>query len=261
MIKPEASKWQLYDRLIDGIPQDSEVQDCLVGMRWILVRSDNGVGMSLTSPDGKQRLDGSGTFRGRKTRELATLIKSWNTMEAAIGVAAVNSYYNAPGVFARSWDTDLNDQPEANAFEHYKDRLTGKKVAVVGHFPGLEDLAAACELSILERRPRDNDFPDPACEYIFPQQDAVFITGTTLINKTLPRLLELSSGRISVVVGPSTPLTPLLFEYGASALAGTVVMDGERAWRFVAEGGDRRVFAHGVRMVKVDPGMVHNAQP
>ena len=34
-----------------------------------------------------------------------------------------------------------------------------------------------------------DDFLDSACEYILPEQDFVFITGMTLTNKTLPRLL------------------------------------------------------------------------
>ena len=34
--------------------------------------------------------------------------------------------------------------------------------------------------------------PDPACEYILSEQDVVIMTATTLINKTMPRLLALS---------------------------------------------------------------------
>ncbi|MEN6473015.1 MAG: DUF364 domain-containing protein, partial [Syntrophaceae bacterium] len=100
------------------------------------------------------------------------------------------------------------------------------------------------------------DLPDPAAEYILPLQDAVFITATTLINKTLPRLIELSRESFVVLVGPSTPLTPVLFDYGVKALAGTVVVDEAKVWRHVAEGGERSVFSHGARMVKCEPGML-----
>jgi uncharacterized protein (DUF4213/DUF364 family) len=66
----------------------------------------------------------------------------------------------------------------------------GKKVAVVGHFSLVEkQLGCKCSLSILEREPEGTDFLDSACEYILPEQDFVFITGMTLTNKTLPRLL------------------------------------------------------------------------
>ncbi|MEN6475834.1 MAG: DUF364 domain-containing protein, partial [Syntrophaceae bacterium] len=223
-------KWALYEHLIAGIPEQSVVTDCLVGLRWTLVRS-GGVGMALTPPEGERRSAWSGSFAGRPTREVAALVKSWNPLEAAVGVAALNSYYNAPAVFTRTWEAGLDDQPSGNAFEHYRERLKNKKVAVIGHFPGLEDLAGQCELSILERRPGLGDLPDPAAEYILPLQDAVFITATTLINKTLPRLIELSRESFVVLVGPSTPLTPVLFDYGVKALAGTVVVDEAKVWR------------------------------
>ena len=254
-MKEANGKWAIYDKLIAGIPLKSVVEDCLVGLRWILVRS-GGVGMALTPPEGERRSAWSGSFTGKPTREVAALAKSWNPLEAAVGVATINSYYNAPEVFSRTWKAGLEDQPTGNAFEHYRERLKHKKVAVIGHFPGLEDLAAQCELSILERRPGPGDLPDPAAEYILPQQDAVFITATTLINKTLPRLIELASNSFTVLVGPSTPLTPMLFDFGVKALAGTVVKDDAKVWRHVAEGGERSVFAHGARMVKCEPGMM-----
>ena len=60
----------------------------------------------------------------------------------------------------------------------------------MGHFPLVEkQLGRKCSLSILEREPEGADFLDSACEYILPEQDFVFITGMTLTNKTLPRLL------------------------------------------------------------------------
>lgn len=254
----KGSPWSLFDRLIEGIPQEIEVEDCLVGLHWIMVRS-KGVGIAMTPPEGSRHIEGAGTFRGRKVRDLAGLMRSWSIMEAAIGAAAANSYYNAPEVLAETWDIDIHNQPELNAFEYYQKRLEGKKVAVIGHFPGLEGLAEACELSILERRPQKGDFPDPACEYLLPRQDAVFMTGTALINKTMPRLLELAAGGMSVVVGPTTPITPLLFAFGATALAGSVVIDEKNAWRHVAEGGDRSIFSHGTRMIKAEPAMARRS--
>lgn len=247
--------WSMYCRLIEGIPPGIEIEECLVGLHWTLVRSV-GVGIAMTPPEGVRHMEQAGTLRGRKVRDLAKLMKSWNLIEAAIGVAAVNSYYNSPGVYSETWGIDLHDQSGLNAFEYYRDRIEGKKVAVIGHFPGLEGLSKCCDLSILERRPHSGDFPDPACEYLIPQQDAVFMIGTTLINKTMPRLLMLSTGRMSVVVGPTTPLTPVLFKYGATALAGSVVIDEKSVWRHVAEGADRSIFSNGTRMVKAEPAMV-----
>jgi uncharacterized protein (DUF4213/DUF364 family) len=101
-------------------------------------------------------------------------------------------------------------------------------VAVIGHFPHLEKtLGKVCDLAILEKRPLPGDYPDSACEFLLPFQDYVFATGVTLINKTLPRLLELSRRQGLILVGPSVPLAPLLFDWGVRDLQGMVVTDPE----------------------------------
>jgi uncharacterized protein (DUF4213/DUF364 family) len=93
--------------------------------------------------------------------------------------------------------------------------------------------------------------PDPACEYVLPEQDFVFITATTLTNKTMPRLLQLSRKASVFLVGPSTPFAPLLFNHGIDTLAGTVVLNPESVWAAAQEGAARSVFNHGAQMVKV----------
>jgi hypothetical protein len=244
--------WRLYDQLIDSIPSTLEVVDCLVGVHWVLVRSV-GVGIAMTPPEGERCLELAGTIRGRNLRGCAQLVKSWNWMEAAVGLAAINSFVNAPKTLAGHWTPSQCVGGGANIFDSILPAIKGRRVAVIGHFPNLEPLAAHCQLHILERRPQSGDYPDPACEYLLPSMEYVFITGSTFINKTLPRLLALSGGGKTVIVGPSTPLSPLLTDHGTSLLAGTVVRDEASVWSHVAEGGDRSIFRHGAEMMKVTP--------
>jgi hypothetical protein len=244
--------WELYDRLIEPIPAELVVADCLVGIHWTLVRCE-GVGVAMTPPGGFRCLPGAGTFRGRKLRELAALVKSWHPLEAALGVAAINAYFNAPSTMAKVWKAQPESQANESVFVVMKPELIGKKVTVVGHFPDLDELASVCRLSILERNPLEGDYPDPACEYILEDQDFLFITGVTLINKTLPRLMELGRNARMVLVGPSVPLTPLWFNKGIASLAGTSVIDADRVWRHEAQGGDRSIFKQGAHMVKLYP--------
>ncbi len=170
-------------------------------------------------------------MEGRPLKEIALLAKSWDYLEAGYGVAAINAFYNTPEnaqALSAAFSPEglkSNTQTE-DAFLCFQKEIVGKKVAVIGHFPYLEErFAPICDLSILERKPAPGDYPDPACEYILPEQDYVFVTGVTLINKTLPRLLELAKKAATVMVGPSVPLAPVLFEYGASSLCGFVVQD------------------------------------
>jgi len=178
-------------------------------------------------------------------------VKSWNPYEATLGLAAINSAFNAPEQVETLSGRPLSSQPPVSAFVHYSKLVSGKKVAVVGHFPDLDTLSPLCELTILERNPGEGDLPDPACEYVLSSQDYIFITATALINKTLPRLLELSRNGSTFLVGPSTPFVPALFAHGIDTLAGTVVVDPESVRRAVQEGAARSVFDHGAQMVKV----------
>ena len=86
-----------------------------------------------------------------------------------------------------------------------------------------------------------------------PEQDFVFITGTTLTNKTLPRLLALSSAAKVSLVGPSVPLVPWWFDLGIEMLAGSVVVDKPAVWTAGLEGAHRGIFDAGAWMVDIRP--------
>jgi uncharacterized protein (DUF4213/DUF364 family) len=194
-----------------------------------MVRSGRGLGLAMTlvkSPEDETRPRIlSPNLAGMALQELAQAAKSWNFGEASLGIAAINAWYNSP-----DQDTVKKclQKPDMNAFDAWKERARGKKVTVIGHFPHLErTLAPLCELSILEKRPQKGDYPDSACEFLLPCQDFVFATGVTLINKTLPRLLELSRHCGLILVGPSVPLAPVLFGFGILDLQGFAVRDPE----------------------------------
>ena len=42
------SKWDLYDRLIAGVPGDRILEDCFVGDTWTMVRAGEHWGISMT---------------------------------------------------------------------------------------------------------------------------------------------------------------------------------------------------------------------
>jgi hypothetical protein len=251
--------WEIYDELIALMPSDLGVAECLIGLHWTLIRSKT-IGMALTPFDrdrvygshGSSAISGIGErVAGMPIRKLAEYAKSWNPYEATLGLAAINSVLNSPEQVQRLTGHPLSRQLQVSAFVDSAEAVRGEKVAVVGRFPALDDLAKVCHLTVLERAPSAADLPDPACEYVLPAQDYVFITATALINKTLPRLLELSRRASVFLVGPSTPFAPALFGHGIHTLAGTVVVEPESVWQAVQESAAQNVFNHGARMVKV----------
>lgn len=240
--------WDLYDALIEAVPVKVLATDCVCGLNWFAVRS-SGVGLSMAPGDGAPSLPLAGRYAGMALKDLAALSKSWNFHEAALGLAAINAAFNGPATVVATFGQPLDRMETANCFHYLREDFRGKKITVVGHFRDLEPLKEICELTILERKPQQGDLPDPACEYVLPDQDIVVITAVTLINKTLPRLLQLAHGARIVLTGPTTPLTPILFDFGIEMLAGLVVENDAQVLRTVQEGGQHQLFDSGARMV------------
>jgi hypothetical protein len=89
--------------------------------------------------------------------------------------------------------------------------------------------------------------PDTAAEYLLPEAEWVFITASSIPNKTFPRLAELSRDATTVLMGPTTPWLPELKHFGIDYLAGVEVADPDALRQTIAEGGGVRVFDEGVR--------------
>lgn len=242
--------WSLYDELLADIPRASVVKGCLIGRGWTLVESE-GVGMAMTYRDGSHATKLKRPIAGSSLLELAGYAKSWHLTEASIGMAAINAYYNAPERVSALLGRSLVESGKADIFETMQSEVAGKKVAVIGHFPHMEELARACTLSVFERNPQPGDLPDFAEEYVLPEQDYVFITGVTLTNKTLPRLLELTRNACVVLTGPTVPITPILFDRGVDVIASTVVLDRDQVWGAAAEGGVHEVWDSGAVTLEI----------
>ena len=123
-------------------------------------------------------------------------------------------------------------QTDANIFDTHPEAFAGKKVALVGHFAqGIKALSPYADLVVIERDPRGSDLPDSACEYVLPEVDAVFITGMTVANKTLPRLLDLATNTQVYLVGPSVPCAPEVFGRKVQHIATSRVTDADLAFQ------------------------------
>ena len=256
---PMESPWKFYDMLIEGVPEDALVTDYCLGTHWSYLEAECGMGVSFTTKGGAKRID-KRDLRGLPLREVAALAKSWSFEEASIGVAALNAWYarhELTDALGATYDetVDLPDGTirKIDAFELYRPEITAKgaaKVTVIGHFPHVDRIAEYAQLSVLERNPHDDDLPDPACEYIIPEQDYLFMTGVTIINKTAPRLLALAEGVTTIMVGPSVVMSPKLFDYGVDMLAGSVVADPEKT-RFAVKTGAGQFFGEALQMCSI----------
>jgi Uncharacterized conserved protein len=242
--------WDLYDELIDAVPSDLRVKDYMIGLHWTAVATEQGIGVAKTVRGG---MAGSelGNLQDISLKQLAISVKSWNMLDASLGLAAINSTLNSRDRIMDITTPLGSESPDKYRIEDINDltngvfEVNGKKVACVGHFPQINCLREVCKLSILDRNPMPGEYPDSACEYILPEQDLVYITGTALINKTMPRLLELSSNARVVLLGPSVPISTALFNYGVDLIAGMVVSDRQRLWNAVQSGMNQNIQNNG----------------
>ena len=211
----------LYDSLISGIDSRETVIGTLMGQCWTAVETETAFGMAMTTPvDTAPRMLQEGCV-GMNLSQLAAASKSWNLTEAGFGMAAIDAYYNTPERLTQLKAYEPFDRYCTDGVE-----LRGKRIGIIGHLNMPASVREqAQKLWILERNPRPGDYPDSACDWVLPQCDVVIMTASTLVNKTLPHLLDLCKNAYTILAGPSCPMCPALLDYGIDRIAGLVITD------------------------------------
>jgi uncharacterized protein (DUF4213/DUF364 family) len=231
---------------------DGEVRDVRIGAFWTIVvvevQGHGRCGLASTVRDEGHHHTNTAAVRdaGRLTecsaQALAGLARSESLLERSIGMAAINALLPPrPDLW-----TEVN--AEEVIARHGKD----KRVALVGHFPFVERLKGRVgTLWVLEQQPQGDDLPADAAPDVIPQADVLATTSITLINRTFDDLMALRRpDALVLLLGPSTPLSPLLFEHGVDILSGSIVADVEAVLRGVSQGANfRQLHRLGVRLV------------
>jgi uncharacterized protein (DUF4213/DUF364 family) len=164
------------------------------------------------------------------------LTHSGEIIEAAIGLAAINASLDLTKLKSRL--------VRANAVKILREKGRGKNVSIIGHFPFIESLIkdGICEnVWVFEMNPKSADdlSSDLIPKYI-PQSEVILISGTTLINHSFGNIVRLAGDSYNILLGPSTPLTPILFDFGIDAICGVIVADKEKAKLSLSQGARYR---------------------
>ncbi|MBN1827030.1 MAG: DUF364 domain-containing protein [Candidatus Eisenbacteria bacterium] len=246
----------LIDELLEDLP-DGRLRRARIGLHWTGVVAETDAGLrcglasTLASPHdhaGGPDLPEAGGIEGMDAREVAGWLRSDPEREPvrrSVGAAALNAL--------------LPPRPEAwvdrNASEVIAERGEGRKVVLIGSFPFTQALRKRVgELIVLDRRPREGALPADRAGDVLPAADVAAITGMTLLNGSLEALLRMVRPEATVLLlGPSTPLSPVLHGHGVDLLSGSVVTDIDAVLRVLGQGGTfRQIHRAGVRLVTME---------
>jgi len=227
---------KILDDLMSILNFDAAVQDIRQGIfhTGVLTRY---CGLAATLPRDALREEPPGVkepgfLLNKGPMELVQLAYSQRILEAAIGMATINSLL----------EVDESSCVELNAAELIKEKGRGKGIAIVGHFPFIPRVREySKEVWVIEKNPKEGDLDEAEADNLIPSADVVAITGTALTNHTLDHLLELCNpGAYVIMLGDTALLSPILFDHGVDAVSGTRGGDPELALRCVSQGANFR---------------------
>ncbi|NOZ13184.1 MAG: DUF364 domain-containing protein [Acidobacteria bacterium] len=213
------------------------VRRVLAGCFNTVVQS-SGWGIASTLKPLSQRheaVPGAGTLVGRNVKELAALARSDNSLAASVGIAAINS----------ALETAALPLKELNARELLVEKGKGGVLGMIGHFPFIERVRNLFSGALVfELNPQKGDLPAEEIRKRLKEADVVAITATSLINHSFDEIISsCRKDSYRVLLGPSTPLTPLLFQFGIDAVSGSIVTDPDTFLPMAAEGTPFRKLA------------------
>jgi uncharacterized protein (DUF4213/DUF364 family) len=218
---------KLLGDLLAELP-NGEVLDVCIGLHWtavvVQINGQRRCGLASTlmaqhhhsaEPDVPQ----AGYLHKQSACELTRLACTGKSPLTSVGVAAINALL--PPQSSQWRDMNAEEVIAAHGID--------KTVALIGSFPFVPRLRSQVgELFVLELNPGVGELPAETAPDILPQADVVAITSMTLVNHSLERLLRLCAPHANVLLlGPSTPLSPILFEHGVDMLSGAVVTNIE----------------------------------
>jgi len=226
----------LHD-ILNSLAEDAPIEEVRRGLHWNAVVSKTcGLSSTLSQDAFCCNLEEEdlpapkNSFTEMSAMDLAKFSLSDNITRASLGIAAINSLIKV----------DLKKEADLDGLQLVHDLGKGKNISIVGHFPFLERVReVAKNLWIIEKHPRPGDIPEEASKECLPKSDIVVISGTTLINHTLEGILSLCDPKsVRMLLGPSTPMIPMLFDYGIDILSGSRVTDKQTALKYISEGAN-----------------------
>ncbi|HTP25175.1 MAG TPA: DUF364 domain-containing protein [Anaeromyxobacteraceae bacterium] len=222
----------LVEHLLGESPLEGRVEDVWVFHHWVAVRALRWSLARIPAANGSTLRPGNtnlASLVGRRVGEVAReLWRSDEPVHRAAGAACLNA--------AIPLATPLAD---GNAMGCFARRARRMKSCFIGHF---EHAAAwrdaGFPVTIVELEPRPGDIHWREAGPALEQAELVFITGLTLLNDTFDDVVyRTPNALIRVLMGPSVPCTPALFDHGIHVIGAMLVEDPSGLIEYLRRGG------------------------
>lgn len=247
---PANSPDKILEALLETLPEGWQVTRLYRGVTWTASFIENAAGESrvglAATPSGKPAGAGDLLEYGfnrtdqPEARSFSRYALSHEPLEAAAGLATLNALLKP----------DPASLTEIDAGNWLVEQGRDQRVALVGRFPFINEIEpVARQLWVFELDPQPGEFSFAQAPEIIPRAGVLAITGSTLLNHSLLDYLSLANPTARVIVlGPSTPLSPVMFDFGIHLLSGIQVVDEKALLDSIAGGlsfrkmsGTRRV--------------------
>lgn len=200
---------------------------------------------AVCCPSSAKAMPLSGRLKGRPVQAYLDDIFGGNILRRTLGIAALNALSMA--VWEKEMPVDYEILRGADAFDLLDVRQYKKTVVVGALVPMLKKLiGSGSDFRVLEQdsrtlKGRELDYYAPADQagvYV-PDADLLVITGVTILNDTLPGLLQMAKpGAAILVTGPTASMLPEpFFTRGVTMLGGIQVTKADELLDIISEGG------------------------
>lgn len=226
--------WEFFDRLISDIDESIEVKDFVIGARWSAVLSDEGgVGIAPVFIERFDRFDMSYTpSYGMTLKEMAEGIYKWNFFEAALALAAINAYYNAPSRNISDMEHAPGGRRSKKAFKNFCSKYTveGRSLFIEPYYDSDEMADIPGRIDVIRSNPEFRDYIYAAYDELIESVDRVFISGAAIVNRSVSGIIKKAEALNKEIIftGPDVPVAPSLFKNGIRESFGFIVDDVDK---------------------------------
>lgn len=202
---------------------------------------------AVCCPSSARAMPLSGRLTKRSIEETLADLESNNILRKTLAIATLNALSASCWTSGEAKRAGYILELDKNTFDEVTIPAEGKTVVVGALVPILKRLIKShADFTVLEMDKRtlkgaelDHYAPPEDAHLYIPEADLVVITGVTVLNDTLPNLLQLvKPGAQVVVTGPTASMLPnSFFKRGVTMMGGVLVTKPDEVLDCISEGG------------------------